>query len=69
LYLTFFLEDEDGRYTRFDEHNKQKLHVTRTLDKLLCEAGFKVEAVVSDFDFTDADENRDERIYYICTKN
>ena len=69
LYLTFFIEDEDGRYTRFDEHNKQKLHVTRTLDKLLCEAGFKVEAVVSDFDFTDADENRDERIYYICTQN
>lgn len=69
LYLTFFLEDDDGRYTRFDEHNKQKLHVIRTLDKLLCEAGFKVEAKVSDFDFNDADENSDERIYYICTKH
>lgn len=69
FYLTFFLEDDDGRYTRFDEHNKQKMHVTRTLDKLLYEAGFKVEARVSDFDFTNADEKCDERIYYICTKN
>lgn len=68
LYLSFFLEDEDGRYTRFDEKNVQKMHTVKTLDRLLCETGFKVEAVVSDFDFTEADEKRDERIYYICTK-
>lgn len=68
LYLTFFLEDEDGRYTRFDEHNKQKMHTVKVLDKLLDKAGFNVEAKVSGFDFAEADENRDERIFYICTK-
>ncbi len=68
LYLTFFLEDEDGRYTRFDEHNKQKMHTVKVLDKLLDKAGFSVEARVSGFDFADADESRDERIFFICTK-
>lgn len=69
LYLTFFLEDEDGRYTRVDEHIKQKMHTVRTLDKLLAQAGFTVEARVNGFDFGAADENTDDRIYYICTKS
>lgn len=68
MYLTFFIEDEDGRYMRFDERNKQKMHSVRTVNKLLEEAGFEICGTVSDFDFSDADEKRDERIFYICRK-
>lgn len=68
MYLSFFLEEEDGRYSRFDECIVQKMHTMKSLDKLLDQVGFKVEARVSGFDFSPADENADDRIFYICTK-
>lgn len=68
LFLTFFLEDVDGKYTRFDEHIKQKMYTDRILSKLLNEIGFDIKAKVSDFDFTKADENVHDRTFYICKK-
>lgn len=69
MYLTFFCEDPDGRYTRFDETVRERMYPVRTLDKLLADTGFTVLARVSDFDFAPADENRCDRIFYICQKN
>lgn len=68
LYLNFFLEEEDGRYTRVDEHIKQRMYTVRSLDNLLKKAGFEIQCKVSGFDFKEADENTDERIFYICKK-
>ena len=68
LYLTFFIEDNDGRYTRFDEHIKQKMYTDRILTKQLLNAGFEIKAKVSGFEFLPADENTDDRMFYICVK-
>ena len=68
LFLTFFFEDDNGRYTRVDEHIKQKMHTDRVLSKLLKETGFEIKAKVSDFDFEEADEKKCDRMFYICKK-
>lgn len=69
MYLTFFCEGADGRYTRFDETVRERMYPVRTLEKVLDDAGFTVLARVSDFAFTPADENECDRIFYICQKN
>ena len=63
--LTLFAEESDGRYTRYDEVQYERMYHRRTLEKLLREQGFRVEAVVSDFAFTEATEN-DERWHFIA---
>ena len=68
LYLTFFLEGEDGRYDRFDEEMRQRMYPVRTLKKLLAEAGFTTLDIVSDFGFTPGDEDTDDRLFFICRK-
>ncbi len=68
LFLTFFLEEKDGRYTRVDEHIKQKMYTDRILSKLLCETDFEIKAKVNGLEFSAADENTDDRMFYICTK-
>lgn len=68
LYLTFFCEDEDGRYTRFDEEMRQKMYTVRSLKKQLADAGFSLLDIVSGFDFAPADEDTDDRLFFICRK-
>lgn len=68
FYLTFFFEGKDGSYERCDEHVRERLYSVRTLEHLLKDTGFSVECVTSGFDFSAADENTDERIFFICKK-
>lgn len=68
LYLTFFTEEPDGRYSRADEHMRQHYFPAKTVRKLLDEEGFDLLDTVEDLAFTPADESRAERLFFLCRK-
>lgn len=47
--LTFFLQDEDGRFTRYDEIHEERTYELLTYDVLLEQAGFSSAQVYADF--------------------
>jgi SAM-dependent methyltransferase len=65
FYITLFRECEDGRYERFDEHQRERMYTLRSLKKALFDTGFEFVGAYSDFDFKNADDN-DERIYVVA---
>ena len=48
--LTFFLQDEDGRFTRYDEVHEERTYEVLTYDILLEQAGFKSFKLYADFE-------------------
>ncbi|EHJ52616.1 class I SAM-dependent DNA methyltransferase [Streptococcus macacae] len=48
--LTFFIQDEDGRFERFDEVHEERTYDLLTYDILLEQAGFKNVQVYADFE-------------------
>lgn len=68
FYLSFFVENNDGSYERYDELIREKMYTQKTLKKYLDECGFDVVGVFCDFDFENADENKDERLYFVAVK-
>lgn len=68
FYLSIFAEDDDGRYTRSDETQKEKMYTVKQMKKIFDETSFFLCGIFSDFSFTEADENSDERLYYILKK-
>lgn len=50
FYLTLFEEDEEGRYTRSEEHQQERCYGKETLVKILEESGFEVLGCVADFE-------------------
>ncbi len=63
--LTFFAENDDGMYDRFDEHQCERMYTDECMRKSLTDNGFEVLGVFSDFDFTEY-KDTDERWYYVC---
>lgn len=62
--LTFFVEDETGKYERIDENHTQRTYPLETYMKWLGDAGFEVLEMVGDFE---GDPNpRSERIFFIA---
>lgn len=49
--VTFFIEDEDGKYTRFEEIHYEKMYTQQKIISLLEESGMKVEGVYDDYSF------------------
>ncbi|MGC4439479.1 SAM-dependent methyltransferase, partial [Streptococcus suis] len=47
--LTFFVKEEDGRFTRRDELHEERTYPIATFEKLLKEAGFSKVQVYADF--------------------
>lgn len=68
FYLSIFTENKDRRYTRTDEHQRERMYTIRSVSKLLKDAGFTLCGAFSDFDFTTADENTCERLYIVAKK-
>lgn len=68
FYLSIFCEDQDGRYTRSDEVQKERMYTVKQMKNLFKETSFTLCGIFSGFDFADADEDRDERLYYILKK-
>ena len=52
FYISLFVEDEDGRYTREDIHRRERLYTLRAMRRLLRENGFELLLVAGDFDFS-----------------
>ena len=40
FYLSIFTENEDGRYDRTDEHQRERMYTLRSVKKALCDAVF-----------------------------
>jgi len=68
FYLSFFLENEDGLYEREDEHNKERMYTVKNILSYLTSAGFSEIKVFGDMDFSHADENTDERLFFVAVK-
>lgn len=65
--LTFFIQEEDGRFTRFDEIHEERTYDILTYDILLEQAGFKFFKVYADFEDKEPDE-KSKRWFFICQK-
>ncbi|KGX93558.1 methyltransferase [Pontibacillus halophilus JSM 076056 = DSM 19796] len=66
--LTFFLK-ENHHYTRVDEQHVQQTHPIESYRDWLVRAGFSVEEIFGDFDYTrEADETEQDRLFFVCHK-
>ena len=65
FYITVFSEDEDGRYSRYEDVDRERMYTLRSLKSALLRTGFEFLGAYSDFDFTEADDNS-ERIYIVA---
>lgn len=69
FYLSIFTENSDGSYNRCDEHQREKMYTLRSVKKMLSGAGFSLCGVFSDYSFSEANEEKDERLYVVAKKN
>ncbi|MBT0931629.1 Methyl transferase domain protein [Streptococcus infantarius subsp. infantarius] len=65
--LTFFLQDEDGRFTRYDEVHEERTYEVLTYDILLEQAGFKSFKLYADFE-DKKPRKKSERWFFVCQK-
>ena len=65
FYITVFKEDEDGRYERYDDVQREKMYTIRSMRSSLLKAGFKFIGAYSDYDLTEASDSND-RIYIVA---
>ncbi|GAA0457347.1 class I SAM-dependent methyltransferase [Alkalibacillus silvisoli] len=65
--LTFFVQDENLQYTRFDERHKQRAFTVDVYNDLLKSAGFTNILITEDFTFQPYTEESD-RLFFICKK-
>ena len=70
FYITLFKEERDGRYSRTDEVQRERMYTLRSLERRLRDTGFVVLGAFSDFEFNSAGDN-DSRIYVVarCKKD
>ena len=65
FYITLFSLDEDGRYSRYDERQRERMYPLASINKMLTAEGFEFIGAYSDYDMTEATD-RDERIYVVA---
>lgn len=68
FYLSFFIENDDGLYERHDEDNRERMYTEKNIRSYLKECGFSKIYCFSDMEFSDADENTDERLFFVAVK-
>lgn len=61
-YLTFFAENEDGLYERFDETHVQRAYKTDEIKKMLLENGLSFEVDYKLFTFENPDETCEKKV-------
>ncbi len=61
--ISLFLREKDGRYTRFDEWQREKMYTPAAIERILRETGFTLLSVAGD---TDGNPPTDEshRLYF-----
>ena len=69
FYITLFKEDEDGRYERYDEIQRERAYSIRAIKGMLEKNSLEFIGAYSDFDFAPATDES-ERIFIIakCVK-
>lgn len=65
--LTFFIQDEDGRFTRYDEVHEERTYELLTYDILLEQTGFKKVIVYADFEDKEPTATS-KRWFFVCEK-
>lgn len=65
--LTFFIQDEDGRFIRFDEVHEERTYDILTYDILLEQAGFSSFKVYADFEDKEPTETS-KRWFFVAVK-
>ncbi|KXT76663.1 class I SAM-dependent DNA methyltransferase [Streptococcus sp. DD12] len=65
--LTFFIQDEDGRFERFDELHEERTYEQLTYEVLLEEAGFSEVSVYADFE-DEAPSKTSQRWFFVAKK-
>ena len=65
FYITLFKEGKDGRYTRFDETQRERMYDLRLIKKHLSSNGFDFLGAYSDYNFSTATDDN-ERIYVVA---
>ena len=65
FYITVFKSDQDGRYSRTDEIQRERMYTLRAIKSHLLKAGFEFLGVYSDFEFTEGSDF-DDRIYVVA---
>lgn len=63
--ISLFSQDEDGRYERTDEYQRERMYPLATLKATLSKTGFELIGVYGDLDFSPHTETS-ERIYIIA---
>jgi len=66
--LTFFVEQRDGKYDRFDEWHRQRTFPVHTVVKWLEETGFSVQSVSADFEIEGEPKENSERLFFAAQK-
>ena len=66
FYLSLFEENEDGSYDRSDEHQRERCYALDTVKKLLCESGFELLGIYSDYSFSECAEDTER--WYIAAR-
>ena len=67
MELAFFIKEEDGRFTRFEEVHQQRAYTEKEVLKMLKKSGFTSVKTYGDFTFEAPKENS-ERIFFVCKK-
>lgn len=68
FYLTFFIEGEDGKYERFDEHHVERAYRDEDIEKYLLESGFESVKLYHDFELNKKHSEDVERSFFIAIK-
>lgn len=66
FYLTLFSEGKDGRYSREEEHQRERMYSMEELKDALLKCGFEWLGAFSDYSFSDASEQNER--WYIAAR-
>lgn len=66
FYLTLFSEDENGRYIREEEHQRERMYSMEQVKTALLESGFEWLGAFSDYSFSAAEEDNER--WYIAAR-
>lgn len=65
FYITLFSEDAEGRYSREDEVETERMYTLRSVKTMLKQSGFEFIGAYSDYDMKEGND-QSERIYVVA---
>jgi SAM-dependent methyltransferase len=65
FYITLFEEDDDGRYNRYDETQREKMYTLKMIKNALKDASLEFVGAYSDYNFNEGTDGS-ERIYIVA---